>query len=105
MNVLCITALSLELLCIIHCNIATKLWLIMKGACIKWQIKRYCVCACVCVRVCVHVCVCACVYAFVRACAYACMCVRMCAFVGSCLATKILVGNLLAMGRGWVIIK
>ena len=26
-------------------------------------------------------------------------------FVGSCLATKVFIGNLLAMGRGWVIIK
>ena len=25
--------------------------------------------------------------------------------VGSCLATKVFIGNLLAMGRGWVIIK
>ena len=70
-NVLCITALSLEL-CIIHCNIATKLWLIMKGACIKWQIKQYCVrvreCVCSCVHVLMH--------AFMRACM--CMCVYVC---------------------------
>ena len=26
-------------------------------------------------------------------------------FVSSCLATKVFVGNLLAMGKGWVIIK
>ena len=26
-------------------------------------------------------------------------------FVGSCLATKVFIGNLQAMGRGWVIIK
>ena len=26
-------------------------------------------------------------------------------FVGSCLATKVFIGNLTAMGRGWVIIK
>ena len=26
-------------------------------------------------------------------------------FIGSCLATKDFIGNLLAMGRGWVIIK
>ena len=26
-------------------------------------------------------------------------------FVGSCLATKVFIGNLPAMGRGWVIIK
>ena len=32
---------------------------------------------------------------------YACMCV----FVGSCLATKVFIANLLATGRGWVIIK
>ena len=29
----------------------------------------------------------------------------MYAFVGSCLATKVFIGNLPAMGRGWVIIK
>ena len=34
-----------------------------------------------------------CVYALLRV------------FVGSCLATKVFIGNLLAMGRGWVIIK
>ena len=28
-----------------------------------------------------------------------------CAFVGSCLATKVFIDNLPAMGRGWVIIK
>ena len=43
----------------------------------------YTVCTCVCV--CVHVCV--------------------CVFVGSCLATKIFIGNLPAMGRGWVIVN
>ena len=50
-----------------------------------------CVCVCVCVYVCarVHVCVCVC----------------MCVFVGSCLAIKVFIGNLPAMGRGWVIIK
>ena len=26
-------------------------------------------------------------------------------FVGSCLATKVFIVNLLAMGRGWIIIK
>ena len=26
-------------------------------------------------------------------------------FVGSCLATKVFIGNFPAMGRGWVIIK
>ena len=26
-------------------------------------------------------------------------------FVGSCLATKVFIGNLPAMGRGWIIIK
>ena len=36
-------------------------------------------------------------------CTRVCMC--MCVFVGSCLATKVFIGNLLAMGRGWVIIK
>ena len=29
----------------------------------------------------------------------------VCTFVGSCLATEVFIGNLLAMGRGWVIIK
>ena len=33
------------------------------------------------------------VYAFMRV------------FVGSCLATKVFIGNLPAIGRGWVIIK
>ena len=32
---------------------------------------------------------------------YVCTCV----FVGSCPATKVFIGNLPAMGRGWVIIK
>ena len=31
--------------------------------------------------------------------------VHVCVFVGSCLATKVFIGNLPAMGRGWVIIK
>ena len=47
--------------------------------------------------VCVSVCVC------VRACVRAHMCVYVCVFVGSCLATKVLIGNLQASGRGWVI--
>ena len=29
----------------------------------------------------------------------------MCVFVGSCLATKVFIGNLPAMGREWVIMK
>ena len=29
----------------------------------------------------------------------------ICMFGGSCLATKVFIGNLPAMGRGWVIIK
>ena len=29
----------------------------------------------------------------------------VCTFVGSCLATKVFVGDLPAMGRGWVIMK
>ena len=29
----------------------------------------------------------------------------MCVFVGSCLATKVFIGNLPATGRGWVITK
>ena len=44
------------------------------------------------IPVCVHVCGCICVC-------------TVCTFVGSCLATKVFIGNLLAMGRGWVIIK
>ena len=44
-----------------------------------------------------HVCVCAYAYVSVSVCA--------CIFVGSCLATKLFIGNLPAMGRGWVIIK
>ena len=31
--------------------------------------------------------------------------VKILLFVGSCLATKVFIGNLLAMGRDWVIIK
>ena len=31
--------------------------------------------------------------------------VYVCTFVGSCLATKVFIGNLPAMRRGWVIIK
>ena len=34
-----------------------------------------------------------------------CVCVHECVFVGSCLATKVFIGNLSAMGRGRVIIK
>ena len=44
----------------------------------------------------VCVCVCACMM-------YVCMCA--CIFVGSYLATKVFIGNLPAMGRGWAIIK
>ena len=49
-----------------------------------------CVCVCECVSVCVLLCPCMSVWP--------CVCV----FVGSCLA---FIGNLPAMGRGWVIIK
>ena len=35
----------------------------------------------------------------------ACVCMCVCVFVGSCLATKVFIGNLPAMGREWVIIK
>ena len=40
-------------------------------------------------------------------CVCACACVNLftCVFFGSCLATNVFIGNLLAMGRGWVIIK
>ena len=47
-------------------------------------------------------------------CVYACMCICVCriytcvyvhVFVGSCLATKVFIGNLPAMRWGWVIIK
>ena len=38
---------------------------------------------------------------------YASVHIKVCAcmFVGSCLATKVFIGNLPAMGRGWVIIE
>ena len=36
---------------------------------------------------------------------YVCVCMHVCVFVGSCLATKLFIGNLPATGRGWVIIK
>ena len=36
---------------------------------------------------------------------FVCVCVCVCMFVGSCLATKVFIGNLPATGRGWVIIK
>ena len=38
-----------------------------------------------------------------RACVHVCMCVFT--FVGSCLATKVFIGNLPATGREWVIMK
>ena len=50
---------------------------------------------CTCDTVCRSVCMCMCEF----------MCVCVCVFVGSCLATKVFIGNLPAMGRGWVIIK
>ena len=31
--------------------------------------------------------------------------VYMYVFIGSCLATKVFIGNLLAVGKGWVIIE
>ena len=34
-----------------------------------------------------------------------CVCVCVCVFVGSCLATKVFIGNFPATGRGWVIKK
>ena len=36
-------------------------------------------------------------------CMFACTCVG-CVFLGSCLATNVFIGNLLATGRGWIII-
>ena len=48
---------------------------------------------------------CVCVYLCVCACMCMCVCTCVCVFVGSCLATKVFIGNLPAMGRGWVIIK
>ena len=51
----------------------------------------------VCVQVCAYICLVYCEYE------HASVCVRM--LVGSCLATKVFIGNLPAMGRGWVIIK
>ena len=56
---------------------------------------------CVCVCVCMHVRMYYVLYAGYRV--YVLYCVSR--FVGSCLATKVFIGNLLAMGRGWVIIK
>ena len=53
------------------------------------------------VRVRVCVCVCVCVHAHARV----CVCVCVCVLVGSCLATKVFIGNLLATKRGWVVIK
>ena len=44
---------------------------------------------------CVYMCVCVCV----------CMCTCVCVCVGSCLATKVFIGNLSTTGRGWVIMK
>ena len=62
-----------------------------------------CVYECMCCMVCVYVCVC--MYECIRAiCRVSCVCaIILCRFVGSCLATKVFIGNLLAMGRGWVI--
>ena len=48
---------------------------------------------------CVCVCVCVCV------CARAHVYKRVCVFVGSCLATKVFIGNLPGTGRGRIIIK
>ena len=69
------------------------------------DIEHICICA--------HMSVCRYVYVFVDQhvliCVCTCVCARvhvcMCVFVGSCLATKVFIGNLPAMGRGWVIIK
>ena len=36
---------------------------------------------------------------------YVCVCTCAFMFIGSCLATKVFIGNFPAMGRGWVIIK
>ena len=47
-------------------------------------------CACMCVCMCVHVCM---------------YDVCVCVCVGICLATQVSMGNLLATGKGWVIIK
>ena len=47
--------------------------------------------------------VCACMHVCVRVCVHACM--RACMFDGSCLATKVFIGNLPAVGKGWVIMK
>ena len=48
-----------------------------------------------------------CMYVCMYVCKYICMCTYynecVCVFVGSCLATKVFIGNLPAMGRGWVI--
>ena len=49
-----------------------------------------------CVFMCVRVCASMCVYVCM------CMCMQLfvCVFVGSCLATKVFIGNLPAMGKG-----
>ena len=43
------------------------------------------------------------VWVKVHAPVHVCTCIIV--FVGSCLPTKVFIGNLPAMGRGWVIIK
>ena len=44
---------------------------------------------------------------YVCMCMFVCVCVCVCVsvLVGSCLATEVFIGNLLAMGRSWVVIK
>ena len=57
---------------------------------LDYRLVQVCVCAC-------GMCICVCMYMYVY----------VCVFVGSCLATKVFVGNLPALdpGMGWVIIK
>ena len=54
---------------------------------------------------CEHICECVCIIQCVCVCEHVCECVYMCEcvykFVGSCLATKVFIGNLPAMhGKG-----
>ena len=93
---------ALSLVCVYACvwlyNVQVAIIEIMKSCASRAQywhhrsntIDLLSECTCVCV------CVCACMM-------HACMCA--CVFVGSYLATKDFIGNLLAMGRGWAIIK
>ena len=53
----------------------------------------------------VHMTLCVCNYSVYSSVILLCLCACVCIFIGSCPATKVFIDNLLAMGRGWVIIK